>query len=133
VACAPQRVNSGRKGGLAAKKAARRRKDAQDLSRRHAESIQSVDQTTSHPSRSPITPLDLTPYQSTEKSWYTSCSPVQGHANLESADLNYDTVTGVADVGPEVSLFYNEEYDTTRHLADFPLFDTVNMDPFLHQ
>jgi hypothetical protein len=44
---------------------------------------------------------------------YSSCSPVQGHANLASADLNYDTVTGVADVGPEVSLFYNEQYDTT--------------------
>lgn len=135
AACAPQRVNSGRKGGLAAKKAARRRRDAQDLSRRHAEGGDTLGQTTSRSPHSPITPIDMTPYQSVGSSFYPSCSPGLSHTNLESTSLDCSNVTGVADVGPDAPLFYHDDYSTTRPMPDFALYSTrdadPNMDPFL--
>jgi hypothetical protein len=78
----------------------------------------------------------MTPSQSIGSCFYPSSSPIQHHVNLESSSLHYSTVIGVADVGPEVPLFGDDnEYNTNRPVGDFSLFDTsevdANMDPFL--
>ena len=127
VPSAPQRQRSGRKGGLAAKKAARLRRAAEEHLKRHG-----GDSNVEIGNFAPCSPL--TPNDITEDSLYSPFDPYYSSnipdSNYMAQTMDYTSVHSTSNNIAEFGLFYDDE-EAQRNEPKYALFNDAQIDPIL--